>query len=152
MKIDWQRFETFCQGEIKRFLWQILTNIPTNIPVPDHLDKLLAHLQCFVQRAKKYMCSVHCLVNSICWCSCICLTLLLCFNPLIVTFFFFCFPPPLAIGYFAGKDQLCLVSKVFLINLKLELDQRKEDGRDSQIACSALVSSPSNRQPYNKHL
>ena len=34
-----------------------------HIPAPDHLDKLLAHLQCFVQRAKKYVYSVHCLVN-----------------------------------------------------------------------------------------
>ena len=87
----------------------------------------------FCSKSKKiYSCmySVHCLVNSICWFSCICLTFVM-FQPSYCNFFFsyFCFPPRLAIGYL-GKDQLWLVSKVFLINLKLELDQRKEDGRD----------------------
>ena len=63
----------------------------------------------------------RCLDNSICWCSSICVTLLFCFNPIVVTFFYFSFPPRIAIGYFAGKDQLWHVSEVFLINLNLNL-------------------------------
>ena len=31
----------------------MITNIPANIPAPDHLDKLLCHLQCFSQRPTK---------------------------------------------------------------------------------------------------
>ena len=35
----------------------MITNIPANIPAPDHLDKLLCHLQCFSQRPTA-MCTV----------------------------------------------------------------------------------------------
>ena len=48
-KIDWQRFEMFCLREISNSS----TNMITNIPAPDHLDKLLCHLQCFFKDQRK---------------------------------------------------------------------------------------------------
>ena len=55
-KVDCQRFEMFwLEGKQAIPLTNtcMITNIPANIPAPDHLDKLLCHLQCFSQRPTK---------------------------------------------------------------------------------------------------
>ena len=49
-KIDWQRFEMFCQKK-KRVIPS--TNMITNMPAPDHLEELLCHLQCFSKDQRK---------------------------------------------------------------------------------------------------
>ena len=50
-KINWQRLEGFCPRENNQFFWQIWyqtsLQIPTLLGTPDHLDKLLCHVQCF---------------------------------------------------------------------------------------------------------
>ena len=50
------------------------------------------------------------------------------FQPCYCNFFYSSFNPRLALGYFAGKDWLWHVSKVFLINLNLKLNYPSYSG------------------------